>query len=463
MSRARATVVLLASATALLATAPPAFAEERLLTLYSPQLTSTPYVHKTHQVVLRPDGEQAPAEPGYVTGVAEQVLVDSKSPNAKRLPIAKMMVHHFLYFAPGRVEQRFPGACFDGLGFITGRGEEHPSGRFGQLFPSIFRDRYGIENRMPDGRAPSWVLTAMVMNHYQRVKKFYVRTKVWYTTDPRTPLHPVVVGDCSKLANGMSYDVPGGRPPGSTFRNTTRWTVPEGFNGRIFGAHSHHHGGAEHHTLSSVTCNRRLYKAAAYYGSPNHVYNTIRPILHEPGPIANGTFGSLSGVPITSGEVLERTAVHDNANLHVAAMGFWTLFVSRDDSVQRCAPRPRDVVELSKPRNYDRTPNHGLVVPQLSRPGGAPRPLTGGNPLMVGDGIFRPGRVVARAGQEITWRFAGLEPHSVTVANGPRGFSSVYWGSQAGQEYKFRPTVRGTYRLTCLVHPTTMGQTLVVR
>jgi plastocyanin len=82
---------------------------------------------------------------------------------------------------------------------------------------------------------------------------------------------------------------------------------------------------------------------------------------------------------------------------------------------------------------------------------------------MVGDGFFRPGRVVARPGQEITWRFAGLEPHSVTVANGPRGFSSVYWGSQAGQEYKFRPTVRGTYRLTCLVHPTTMGQTLVVR
>jgi hypothetical protein len=50
----------------------------------------------------------------------------------------------------------------------------------------------------------------------------------------------------------------------------------------------------------------------------------------------------------------------------------------------------------------------------------------------------------------------------VTVANGPRGFSSVYWGQNNG-EYKFRPTVRGTYRLTCLVHPTSRAQTLVVR
>ena len=63
----------------------------------------------------------------------------------------------------------------------------------------------------------------------------------------------------------------------------------------------------------------------------------------------------------------------------------------------------------------------------------------------------------------MTWKFGGLEPHSVTVANGPRGFSSVYWGQPGGTSYSFKPTVRGTYRLTCLVHPTTMGETLVVR
>ena len=72
----------------------------------------------------------------------------------------------------------------------------------------------------------------------------------------------------------------------------------------------------------------------------------------------------------------------------------------------------------------------------------------------------------AGAAQEITaeavWRFAGIEPHSVTVANGPRGFSSNYLGNTSGQ-YSFTPTVPGTYRLTCLIHPTTMAQTLVVK
>ena len=42
MSRTRATVVLLATLTAALAWAPSAGAAERLLTLYSPQLTSQP-------------------------------------------------------------------------------------------------------------------------------------------------------------------------------------------------------------------------------------------------------------------------------------------------------------------------------------------------------------------------------------------------------------------------------------
>jgi plastocyanin len=49
----------------------------------------------------------------------------------------------------------------------------------------------------------------------------------------------------------------------------------------------------------------------------------------------------------------------------------------------------------------------------------------------------------------------------VTVANGPRGFSSNYLG-QFGGTYSFTPTVPGTYRLTCLIHPTTMSETLRV-
>ena len=127
----------------------------------------------------------------------------------------------------------------------------------------------------------------------------------------------------------------------------SHWTVP--FSGRILGGGSHHHGGALHQTLRSVTCGRTLFDAKAYYGADDHPYNTIRPILHEPGPIANGTFRTLQGIPVTAGEVLEREAVHSNEELHVAAMGFWARYFVRDDSVTPCGPMPSDLREVTVP------------------------------------------------------------------------------------------------------------------
>ena len=438
-----------------------ASAEEKLLTLYSPAINTLPYVHDTHNVALRPNGKEAPAEPGYITGIKEQVLVDSKDPNSEPLNNEKMMIHHFLYFAPGRVDQA-PGSCWGGAGFIAGRGEEHPDGDFTNFIPTAIRGRYGITNRTAEGTAPGWLLMAMIMNHVKKPKRVYVRTRVWYTTEPREPISPVVVADCRHLPNLMAYDVPGDGGPGAEYVSRSTWTVPDGFSGRIFGAASHQHGGGKYQTLRSVTCDRELFNAPVYHAPPDHIYNTIRPILHEPGPIANGTFNTTEGVPITGGEVLERTAVHDNANLHVAAMGFWALWVARDDSVQPCSPMPGDLREVTKPARYDSTPNYGRKVPQLAPPrSSAFRPI-GSSPLLVNDSNFAPGRITGRVNRPITWRFNGYAPHSVTVANGPIGFSSLYTGRTSGT-YTFTPKRKGTYRLTCLIHPTTMGQTLVVK
>jgi hypothetical protein len=456
MTRARIITAVVAALFALPATAQ---AKDRVLTLYSPAIQTNPYVHDTHYLDLRPNGKQAPARAGYITGIKEQSLVDSRDPDAKPLPNAKFMIHHFVYLAPGRVEDS-PNSCWSGAGFITGRGEEHPNGRaFDRYTTAESRAKYGIVNRLPNGDAPAWRLIAMVMNHVRRPKKVYVRTRVYYTRDKREPIYPTVVGDCARLGEGMSYDIPGGGGRGDVRKNSTTWTSP--VNGRILLAASHQHGGAKYHTLESQTCARRVYKARTYHAPEDHIYNTIRPILHEPGPIANGTFRSERGVPIREGEEFVRTGVHDNSNLHVAAMAFWVFFIVKDDSVSRdCAPLPDDVVDVGRPRRFDRTPNYGLVVPQLAKPGGRLRTF-GGGPLTVGDEFFRPARVRAAVGQPVTWRFGGVEPHTVTVANGPRGFSSVYFGRTSG-EYSFTPTVKGTYRMTCLVHPTTMGQDLVV-
>jgi len=441
----------------LLAPAPAATAKERVLTLYSPRIDSAPYVHDTHQVRLRADGVHAPARPGYILGFDEMALVDSKDPDAEPLPIAKMMVHHFLYYAEDRVDD--DAGCWRGSGFIGGRGEEHPRGRTVISLPGPLTDRYGIANRRADGSAPDWALTAMVMNHYKRPKSFYIRTRVRYTTEPRRPVRLAVIGNCHQLANGMAYDVPGGGAPGSEHVDESLWTAP--FTGRLLAAFSHQHGGGKHQVLESVTCGRRIFDAPVYHGLPNHPYNRIRPILHEPGPVGTGAYASATGVPIVQGEVLRRAAFHDARNLHVAAMGFWIAVMTKDPAVAPCGPVPADFVELNRPASFDPTPHHALVVPQLARPRGPFRPFDGA-PLSVGDGGFSPGRVTAAVGQTVTWRFAGAAPHSVTVANGPRGFSSVYWGQTRGS-YSFTPQVPGTYRLTCLVHPTTMAQTLEVR
>jgi plastocyanin len=439
---------------------PAASARERLLTLYSPKIHTLPYVHDTHHVTLRPNGREAPERPGYITGWAAQDIVDSKRPEAKPLPLRRMMVHHFLIFAPGRVDQA-PGSCWGASGFIGGRGEEHPGGKLSRVGISrSLRRRYGINNRTADGGAPAWHLTAMVMNHFKRPKSFYVRLRVWYVTgERRKSVMPTVVGRCSQALNGMAYDVPGGGRRGSSFVEKSRWTSP--INARIIAAASHQHGGAKYQSLSSVTCHRRLFKAPAYYGRPDHIYNRIRPILHEPGPIGTGAYATEKGIPLAQGEVLSRRAVHDNSNLHVAAMGFWVLNLVRDDSVRPCGRIPDDIREINRPKRYDRTPNYGLVVPQLSKPQGLFQAFSGA-PISVGDLFFDPGRITTTAGRPVTWRFAGSLPHSVTVANGPRGFSSIYSGSSRGT-YTFTPTVPGVYRMTCLVHPRTMGQTLVVR
>ena len=149
----------------------------------------------------------------------EQALVDSKDPDAKPLPVAKMMVHHFLYFTAGPR----PAWTRTGASAATSSAAAARSTRAGastSLTPPDFRARYGIHNATPDGRAPAWSLTAMVMNHYKRAKRFYVRTRIWYTTEPRTPIYPIAVGDCRHLLNGMAYDVPGGGAAGLDVRRS---------------------------------------------------------------------------------------------------------------------------------------------------------------------------------------------------------------------------------------------------
>ena len=60
----------------------------------------------------------------------------------------------------------------------------------------------------------------------------------------------------------------------------------------------------------------------------------------------------------------------------------------------------------------------------------------------------------------LNWRFGGDELHNVTVASGPRGFSSAHL--DPGRSYRKKLTTPGTYKLFCGLHPVAMTQTVKV-
>jgi plastocyanin len=73
---------------------------------------------------------------------------------------------------------------------------------------------------------------------------------------------------------------------------------------------------------------------------------------------------------------------------------------------------------------------------------------------------FEPANVALSRRGSLRWRFFDDELHNVTVANGPRGFSSV--NLNGGREFAYRFRRAGTYRLFCSLHPL-MTSTVRVR
>jgi plastocyanin len=98
----------------------------------------------------------------------------------------------------------------------------------------------------------------------------------------------------------------------------------------------------------------------------------------------------------------------------------------------------------------------------ISRPPGRLRRISGAKATVrVADFAFsRPNLSVAR-GATVRWRFPDAELHDVTLASGPRGFSSPHLGT--GGRYSHRFDRPGTYRLFCSLHPVLMTERIVVR
>jgi plastocyanin len=319
---------------------------------------------------------------------------------------------------------------------------------------------YGIANVTDDGRAPGWLLTHMLMNHRPYEFKAYVRTRITYSDTPKTEVTPLWLDtartedDRAGCHPDPTYTVPGGGKKGSNHTDDAIWTVPE--DGRIIGAQGHLHGGGRYQTVTNLSCdNRRLWRSQAYYALPDHIFYRVRPVLHEPSPVSMSRVISPSGIPVSKGDQLRLRAIYDNQLPHTRVMSIMMAYLAPGET-EPCADTPADLITQDVPRRY-RKPYPPYRVPLMAPPKGAFRPFNGD--IDVVDYAFRQRRVVVKRGTPVTWNFNGGTNHDVSVANGPRGFSSPW--IQKGQ-YTYTPKKRGTYGLFCTLHPGLMSQELKV-
>jgi plastocyanin len=317
----------------------------------------------------------------------------------------------------------------------------------------------------------TWLLTWMLMNHRAETDSAYIEYHVTYDTEPKIGVKPYWLDVMNCRADPV-FDAPGGGKPGSTYRRSAAWTVPQA--GRIVAGGGHVHGGAKNLVLQRAACDRsgHVYTSRPLWGNPDHPFYNVRPILHEPGPVSMSGFTSEQGFPVSSGEKLRLDANYDGELPHTRVMGIMLVFLVPDAAATGgCAPPPPDLVEhgsdapgrTSPPRF--RVPLTGLgpdgAARTISKPPGRRRRVGSGTTIEVAGQAFSKPNLSLRAGGWLRWVFEGADLHNVTVADGPRGFSSV--NLNGGRTFRKRLRTPGTYRLFCGLHPVTMTATVKVR
>ena len=406
-----------------------------------------------------------------VDGFVTSMNVDVVDANGKPVPINRLMLHHivFLNFGKAYGEKRDPtcGDTFEAWNTMSAL----PNAA--ERFYAAGEER--AEMQLPEGygyplaKNDTWLMTYMFMNHRSVTDRAYVEYNMTVDTRPDvTPVKPYWL-DVANCKVDPVYDVPGGGRKGSVNKRKMAWTLPEA--GRLVAGGGHVHGGGQALKLRRPDCpNSAIYTSRPVWGGKNHPFYNVRPVLHEPGPIHMTGFHSARGVPLAAGERVVLEADYDAVLPHTRVMGIMVVFLAPDASVtEPCGAVPGDFVELKKPKGRSQPP--AFRVPIVGRKGGkavniAAPPgrrvsLGNGGTVKVGDLFFRRPNIAVRAGGTVTWRFDGPTLHNITLANGPRGFSSKNLSD--GRIYRKKLTVPGTYQLFCGLHPVDMTATIKVK
>ncbi len=400
---------------------------------------------------------KTPKRSGYIVRMSARV-VDRRG---RRMPLSDVMLHHVVFINSGhRGGVRKMSSCPGRPGEpFYGTGEENQK----LLLPAGYGYRVDRRDR--------WRMVAMLMSHHLEHTKAWLEYRMTIETARKlTPVRPLWL-----RANGCdptsSYTVAGGGARGSDDVRSSDWAMP--ISGRIVAAGAHLHGGAKRLTVTQPRCeNRTLIDHRPRWGNRNDAVYRVRPMLHEPGPIAAGYFLSRRGIPVRRGEALNVTGVYDAELPHPAVMSITHVYVARDESASRaCDPLPPDrtihwsralgrnsVAPMQVPLTGLDDEGHAREIAQAA----GPRIVAGASATVdLTRSLFSPPNLSIALGGEVTWRSVDRERHVVILANGPRAVDSPLM--RQGETHTQRFDVPGTYNLFCYLHPVTMHQTLVVR
>ena len=331
MKRLLPALVLLA----LLCVAAPALAETKTETYRFPVEV------KGYQVKQEmTSGVEHPHVNGHIVGMSTNIVNADGSP----VPIQRLMLHHIVFSKLGEqnplcaqytgfdANQKLPGLATP----LYGAGEEHNI--------LAFPPGYGLKL----GANDTWLMTWMLMNHRKVTDHAFIEWKVTYTTDPVQDTHLYWLDVVNCHADPV-FNVPGGGKPGSTYTKTAEITMPE--SGHVVAAGGHVHGGADGLAISQPDCeNRTIITSVPAWGMPDHPFYHVKPILHEPGPIAMSGTLSAQGFPVAAGQRIRLTATYDNQYPHTRVMGIAGMYVAPSSGpVDGCGPLPDRRCDIPDP------------------------------------------------------------------------------------------------------------------
>jgi plastocyanin len=447
-------------------------------------------------------GVPTPDQDGYITHM-ETDVVDPDT--GDQVPISRLMLHHIVFVNIAHQDNTCAGRGFTGFD-----GRDYFGGIAAQRFYAAGEER--AKFTMPPGYgyqtddSDPWGVVAMVMNHRSVPDRAFIHYEVTINDGTGGPMQAVEpywldVRDChadpiynipsvaktakkakknkkgrkaaeavaakkNKKGKKKKHKKPATRP---THNETRDYVFPE--SGRLIGGAGHVHGGALGLKLTQPNCgNREVAESVPTWGTADHPFYNVRPILHEPGPINMSAFGSTTGLPVHAGETIRLNSIYDNSLPHVRVMGIMVVYLAPDSSVtQDCGPVPNwDILKTNQPGRSGPIPftipltgldANGQAI-SINAPPGMIQNAGRNTVVSVGDRFFGAPNLRVRQGSWLTWQFNGKELHNVTLANGPLGIGTDNLdGARTFTEKLNRP---GTYRFFCALHPVQMQERVIV-